>query len=378
MKHSRCLAADFISATITLLVTVAACLGADDRTTSVIFWNQYGVYPQPQFSNAVAIAAGGSGALVLTDDGAVLPMQTGPNTLMLDYMPSGLSNAVMVSAGDEHGFVLHANSTVTSWGERVFSTNAEASLTNFVSIDCGWGSNLGLLSDGRVALWGYHYIDTNYPPELTNVVDVSAGHRHFAALRGDGTVVSWGNSKPGVTNVPSDLANVTAISCGAYHTLALRRDGSVVAWGESVSGKTNVSSMASNVVAVAAGYQHGLALRSDGHVVGWGSGFASGGEVSSFSNVVSVAGGSTYSLAIVSSNSPAPSLELTQPSIEHGRLYATFSTQRGRRYFVEGSSDLATNSWQALPAIAGDGSVQQLTVPCETNSCQYFRVRSQQ
>ena len=350
------------------------CAAATHPNTAVVIWGSYGTYTIPDLTNAVAIAAGGTAGLALTEDGEVSAFPLGPpDSLIIDYLPPGLSNIVMISAGDDHGFALGANGAVTSWGA-IEDTNTPAGLTNFLSVDCGWGSNLGLLADGNVAVWGYHYIDTNYPPDLTNVVDISAGHRHFAALRGDGTVISWGYTNLGSTLVPPGLSNVTAISCGAYHTLALQRDGGVVAWGSPAS-ITNTPLEASNVVAIAAGYHQNLALRSDGRVVTWGSAPVS---VSEFSNVMAIAGGNSFIVALISSDPPWPVPELTRPRLQSGSFQTEIRAFRGRRYFLEQTTDLSTNVWDTSPGVAGSDQTHQFSAPSGTTGQKFLRLRSQQ
>jgi alpha-tubulin suppressor-like RCC1 family protein len=367
---------------VILAIWLAASLSCrgDSFPTSVIGWTSYGTETYPDLTNAVAITAGGSGGLVLTQDGQIVPLMERFDSDIVNALPPNLSNIVMISAGDDHGAALHADGSLTFWGT-IPDTNTPPALTNLLSIDCGWGSNLGLLADGRVALWGFWYIDTSYPPELTNVVDVSAGHRHFVGLRGDGTVVTWGDTNMGATLVPPGLSNVTAISCGAYHTLALRGDGTVVAWGAIEPGLTNVPAEATNVVAIAAGYHHNLVLRSDGRAVVWGNESVRGpwtNYVSEFSNVVAIAAGDSYSLALLSSNGLFPAPRLTAPRLQQGMLRFQVPTLRGRRYFVEDTADLTTRRWQGRPAFAGSGAPRDLTIACGTNAQKHVRVRSQQ
>jgi hypothetical protein len=60
--------------------------------------------------------------------------------------------------------------------------------------------------------------------------------------------------------VPKGLNNVTAIAADEHLSLARKRDGTVVAWGGNYFGQTSVPAGLSNVVAIASGWQFGLAL----------------------------------------------------------------------------------------------------------------------
>ena len=111
-----------------------------------------------------------------------------------------------------------------------------------------------------------------------------------------------------------------AISGGAWFNLALKSDGTVFGWGCNVAGEaTGVSTkeapyigsglvtlnghVLSNVVAVAAG-RCGLALERDGTVVTWGGGPRDSlSPPSGLSNVVAIAAGQDFCLA-VTTNTP--------------------------------------------------------------------------
>ena len=78
--------------------------------------------------------------------------------------------------------------------------------------------------------------------------------------------------------------------------------GEITAWGDNSygqNGQTNVPSGLSNVVAIAAGDAYSLALRADGTIAAWGYNGSGQTKVpSGLSNVVAVAAGDAYSLAL--------------------------------------------------------------------------------
>ena len=264
-----------------------------------------------------------------------------------------LSNAVAVAGGLVQAAALRSDGTVVLWGHR---TDVPVALTNVVAISTSGSVSLALKTDGTVTAWGDSTGDlTSLPAGLSNVVAVSAGAGHNLAVLRDGAVVEWGNPwrKPGlVRGIPSGLSNVVAvaanedgevgqlvevvdlhvikglsnvvavaagegfaISGGAWFNLALKSDGTVFGWGYNVTGEaTGVSTkdapyigsglvtlnghVLSNVVAVAGG-RCGLALKRDGTVVTWGGGPRNSlSPPAGLSNVVAIAGGESFCLAI--------------------------------------------------------------------------------
>ena len=283
---------------------------------------------RPELSAVTAIAAGhgGYGALALRADGTVWSWgynyygQVGDGTSTDRTSPvqvSGLSQIVAVDGGYSFNMALGGDGTVWTWGI----------------------NNRGELGDGT---------STPYPflpgrtvplpvPGLSGVVAIGAGEEHAFALKSDGTVWGWGNNGDGAlgdgatsgmrtspVQVPG-LSGVVKIAGGAYHTAALKEDGTVWAWGynsygEAGNGTTSpmqptpvqVSGL-SGVVAIAAGSYHTLALKNDGTVWAWGnnsSGQVGNGtagvgwhrstptQVSGLTGVVSIAAGSSHSVAV--------------------------------------------------------------------------------
>ena len=249
-------------------------------------------------SNLVAVAAGGSHSLGLSQNGTVYAW--GKNTDGQASVPPEATNVVAIAAGSDHSVALKGDGTVLAWGGNWSGqTNLPAGATNLVAVSAGWGHTLALRADGRVLAWGddtYSQCDVSFLAD--SVISIAAGGFHSLALKSDGTVVSWGNNIP----VSPDATNVIAIAAGAAHSLALRADGSVVAWGDNSRGQTNVPSSATNVVAIAAGYFHSLALKSDGTVIAWGPKYINlTNPPAALTNVVAIAAGEAHCLALVSS-----------------------------------------------------------------------------
>lgn len=235
--------------------------------TPAVWGNTTSGLPPLGLTNSIALSAGQTHAVALTEVGRVTAW--GGNAYGQTNVPNGLSNIVAVAAGAEHTLVLKADGTVTAWGRNNSGqTNVPTNLSNVVAIAAGGAHNLALLSNGTVQPWGASVGTT--PVNLTNVTAVAAGLDFNLVLRANGSVTAWGGNSYGQTNVPANLSNVVAIAAGDSHALALKRDGHVVAWGWNAYSQTNVPATLTNAMGIAAGSRFSLALRNDGAVVAWG------------------------------------------------------------------------------------------------------------
>lgn len=224
-----------------------------------------------------------------------------------------------------------------------------------------WGNDSqGQLGDGGTT----PNVNANPNPvqvsNLTDVLAVAGGGLHSLAIKSDGTddstsndgtVWTWGNDFNGQLgdggtnankNTPvqaSGLTDMVAVAGGSNHSLAVKSDGSVYTWGGNNKGQLGYDpdpttttfedsstpgqvSGLTDVVAVAGGTSYSLALKSDGTMWAWGNndvGQLGNGESGSgltsitpvqvedpsdasgfFTGVVAVAAGSHHSLAVKS------------------------------------------------------------------------------
>ncbi|MBE0541310.1 MAG: hypothetical protein IH623_07990 [Verrucomicrobia bacterium] len=265
-------------------------------------------------TDAVAISAGREHALILPADGSVLAW--GQSFSGETNVPAGMKNMVQVAAGMRFSLALDKAGNISAWGERRIKPD---DVTDVIALSAGVRA-LALKRDGTVFSWDR---TPGSLLKLTNIIAIASGGGHYErnlALKNDGTVVAWGDE-----DVPLGLSNVTAIAVGESHSLALKKDGTVYGWGDNhceqatgvenpkwqrnASGLVmNSGQVLSNVVAIAAGNQYGmfgivshhsLALKQDGTVVGWGR--ICGRPVvvpEGLSNVVAIAAGQTFCLAI--------------------------------------------------------------------------------
>ena len=203
---------------------------------------------------------------------------------MLRIFLPGLSNIVAI----DYCLALKSNGTMVYWGmSRDGSPAVSEAISNVVAITTpGMGSpGIAIKKDGTVVEWHKNGREDPPPVGLSNVVavahagDLSGGHS--LALKSDGTVFGWGiNGKQGIatgsptTNYPytssgivtiggKELTNVRAIAVGPLFNMALKNDGTVIAWGDNGAHQTDVPAGLSNVVAIAAGDIYCLAITTN-------------------------------------------------------------------------------------------------------------------
>ena len=291
------------------------------------------------YTNILAIAAGSGHSLALCADGTIFGW--GGNSAgeaagfetPYPYIPRGkvkvfgksLEDIVAISAGDFFSLALKQDGTVVSWGDGRWSNRDQISVpsgvSNVIAIAAGGNCSVVLKNDGTIFGWG----DRQPPASLSNIVKIAVGHGDFSpclALSSDGSIIGWAGVDR-VLPVPVEATNVMSIAAGAGHSLALRKDGTVVGWGRNRDGQaTGVpirsfpsetnglvrlgGRVLSNVVAIAAGGDFSLALKSDGSVIGWGdNSFHQIETPVGLSNVVAIAAGNQFCLAITTNKAVA-------------------------------------------------------------------------
>jgi len=288
------------------------------------------------FDDVTALAAGRSHALAVRSDGTVAGVgfnlqgqatgigstkpDTGKGLVAISGRP--LSNIVSVAAGDYFSLALARDGQVIAWGE----ASVPEGLSNVVAIAARGALCLALKADGTVTGWGTKpWVHPRVPSDLSNVVAIAAGgasggsYEHSMALRTDGRVVVWGAGISRQELSPPELTNAIAIASGGGFSLALKSDGTVYGWGVNSGGSggnapttgppvpDNYScglvrvdgQVLSNVVSIAAGSGFGLAVKSDGTVVSWGDKqHYPGAPPTGLSNIVAVAVSDQFGVAI--------------------------------------------------------------------------------
>ena len=291
-----------------------------------------------------AIAAGPQRTLAVLSSGGVVSWGEIGDANSLELIPSDLTNAVAVAAGDNFSLALRADGTIRAWGTEVTPTRSQ-SILNPPANDASWSgyqrpffdsyNGVDEISAGTyhaVALkkrnsfypdypktwaWGIggegaagrrsdgYYTYSGFTNTLgyseamgwMNVKAIAAGFWYTLLVREDGSVQAYGS----VENLtpPADLTNAIAVAAGFQHALAIRTNGTVVAWGSNLSGQTNVPAGLSGVKAVAGGRDHSLALKTDGTVIAWGGNtYGQASVPAGLTNVTAIAAGDFHSVAL--------------------------------------------------------------------------------
>jgi alpha-tubulin suppressor-like RCC1 family protein len=385
LRSGHCRACDpFHGRRLFVLVCLLGCLSTNLVASEVVSWENSGFSVQTNvLTNVTAIAAGMGHSLALKSDGQVVVW--GNNGYGQTDMPADLTNVVAIAAGVIHSLALKSDGTVVAWGAdgtnsgtwpNYGQSSVPSGLTKVVAISGGARHSLALKSDGTVSAWGDNYFgQTNVPAGLTNVVAIAAGGFHNLALRGDGTVAAWGDNSYGQIHVSLGLTDVVAIAGGIFHSLALRNDGTLVGWG-----MTRVPEQITGVVAIAAGTDISLALRADGTLYSWYIGnyfIYPGSPPAGLTNLVAIStkGGPGDGLALIGDGRPLLSTPLTIALNSNATFSVTLQSQSGRVYALEFKDSLTDNSWTALPLVAGNGRLLELSDSSATGAQRFYRVR---
>ena len=177
-------------------------------------------------AGVLTVAAGQDYLLALRTNGSATAWGTAGYGLT---NPPNFSNAVAVAAGNYNGVVVKGDGTVATWGNNTFEgTTVPAQLTNrltntfvrAVAAVAGYQYSLVLRADGTVRGWGSGS-PTNLPAALTNtmvtnpIVSLAVEQHHAVAMQRDGTVTTWlpsaGLSNKLTLTVPTGLKGLVPI-----------------------------------------------------------------------------------------------------------------------------------------------------------------------
>ena len=288
---------------------------------------------------------------------------------------AGLTNVVAIACGNGLNLALRADGTVTAWGNDLpyGTTRILTQITTSVAIAARSSHFTVLEAGGADVDWMPLGLGVVLPPDhLGDVVALAAGENHCLALRGDGTVAAWEDNTYGQAMVPAGLKDVVAIAAGESNSLALGANGEITAWGADDSGQTDVPSGSSNIIALAGTQSATYGLRSDGTVARWGDG---DDAPAGLTNVISIAGGGDFVLALIGDHLPILSVPVTVSSFGPSGVSVSVPTECGRVYRLEYKTALKDANWTPLPLVAGNGAVRQLTNASPGAAQRFYRVR---
>jgi len=265
----------------------------------VVAWgyNTSGAVTVPSnVTNVAALAAGTSDSYAVHADGTVTGWGNGSLSI-----PS-LSGIVAVSSGESHATALKSDGTVIEWGTAVDThvVVTPAGLKDVIAVGAGTNFSAALKSNGRVVVWGNNQQGqrSNVPVSLNDAVEIAVGHDFVTALKASGSFIGWGGNSWGQATVPAgnNLQTAVALSAGEDHSVALLSNGTIVIWGHT---PYTAPGGLTGIVAIDTGRDLTLALKSNGTVAIWG--MDSVGQLAApdgLSDVMAVAVGDYHSLAL--------------------------------------------------------------------------------
>ena len=240
---------------------------------------------------------------------------------------AGITDAVAVVRGYNQTLVLHADGTVSAFGENTYGQLGDgttenrdmpvkAAVSNIVQLASGGSFSLAVDTDGRVWSWGQNNYGqlglgteehTSTPTQINfdeAIEVVVAGKGHALAVARSGAIYGWGlnySSQIGLydkDNVDPDwpkevlspkklpwFSDAVAVWANGNQSFAERQDGLVYPWGQNMLGTLgvefdgNVQSPSSSVfgfdqvVDLGNGALHTIGMRQDGSVFSWGWSF---------------------------------------------------------------------------------------------------------
>ncbi|HTI69766.1 MAG TPA: immunoglobulin domain-containing protein [Candidatus Limnocylindria bacterium] len=258
----------------------------------------WGSVSVPPMSTLVQQVSAGNGyGLALTTDDTI--MGFGTNTTGALNIPDNLTNVVSIAAGSTFALALRNDGTVRAWGENTWGqSTVPTDLSHVVAIAAGNFHALALRDDGKIVRWGSSQSgETSVSQKLTNIISIRVRDSANIALRADGEVIEWGSSAP-IFFQPKLPTNLVELAIGPNFAVALKDNGEIIRWGSF----NTPPAFTNGILSISAGRAHVLAVRTDGTVFGWGSNLK--GDLTipgGLNNVLSVAAGDNFSLAIIRS-----------------------------------------------------------------------------
>jgi alpha-tubulin suppressor-like RCC1 family protein len=332
-------------------------------------------------TDVVCTAVGESHSLVALEDGTVWAWgsngsgsigQPYPSVLMVDTPVQVIlpGCAVAVSAGLSFSLALLADGTIWSWGTDLvgqlgndlpvsytYGTPQQVSgITNAIAISAGSQHGMALLATGTVKTWGAGtsgelgnsaWINKYTPVAVTSVagfsdiIKIDAGGSHCIALTGSNQVFTWGSDfhgqigdglpytdkfEPQLISLLSASGTVTDVAAGANFSIVIRSDGSTRACGSNVAQELTKCSPTTDQHTPVAGYafpstgelsvasttSHGVYINGAGQLYTWGKNFygntGNGTSSGSVCNPVLINGGGSGICSMIPSedNHPQP------------------------------------------------------------------------
>ena len=275
--------------------------------TQVRAWGDAALAVPASVTDVVAIAAGSSHATAIRRDGTVVEwgsiLVPSSSSVAVVAQPAGLTDVVAVSAGYGSTLALKSDGTVVGWGlNDLGQVTIPAGLTGVVKVSTQGHSSLALKSNGTVVAWGDNYShQSTVPPDARDIVDIAAGGAYSYAVKRNGVAFYWGGWNMGPTSAPYMQASYLKITPG----LVLRSDHTVYDWRYYSPPILPAASQLGDAIAIATGSNSSMLLKSDLSVLVWGSAAWGGTPPADLHDVIGIASGGYFALALVEVVAPS-------------------------------------------------------------------------
>lgn len=228
---------------------------------SVFLWGNVTMeWPTP-ITDVKSIKLNFTNALVLRNDGSIVPVGSFPYEE--DLIPEPNIGFRDVDLGLAHARGIRADGTMISWGSGTFwATDPPAPNSGFLSVAAIDTHYVALREDGTVSVWGRNSDGQSGPqPPVPDPVEVSCNDFHGVVLDRSGTISTWGELPP----APEPNEDFIKIATSHNGAAGLKSTGEIVIW-KRPFGYSVTPLNSGDYVDVAAGYEHYLGLRSNGSI----------------------------------------------------------------------------------------------------------------
>jgi len=219
------------------------------------------------------------------------------------------------------------------------------------------GTNLVIADIQPAGIGAYTVVVTNASGSVTSAPAVLTLIPSPFVSAQRSTVVSLGG--PALPDGLNDIVAIASGFGGFGQQLAVRSNGTVVVWGYNLSPSASPPPDLSNVVTVASGSTHSIALKRDGTVVGWGT---KSTPPAGLSGVVAIASGLDHSIAL-KADGTVVGWGISTPAPPAGSNLVAVTAASDQDFGLRGDGTVTTNSQlfgfpgaSNIAAIAGGSS----------------------
>ena len=186
-----------------------------------------------KLTDVISVDTNETSTLVLYNDGRAELL---PNTnRKTSFTMPEVSNVIDIALGEKHAVLLHADGTVSVYGDNSYGQANVSEWTDIVAIAAGQRFTLGLKLGGTVVAVGENNAMQCSVAGCNNAVDIAAGDQTSVVQFSDGTVKLFGYRSLGLADA-ENISGVTRIRAGGSAVLFELENGEYKLFSGIVSG----------------------------------------------------------------------------------------------------------------------------------------------